>query len=73
MITNVGLLLIITGWGIQFFSKGKTINKHFVLVYSLGVILLVLDGFQQGLQIVAILNLISLVFTLVVYRKIRRY
>lgn len=75
MLANLGLLAIIGGWVIQLLSINKKKNQvqpSFVAVYGLGVLLLVVDGFQSGLTNLAVLNLISLIIaTLVLYRIIK--
>ncbi len=71
MITYIGLSFIIIGWGIQFLSKGKDIKKGFLLSYSLGALLLVIDGFLGNLTILAVFNLLSFVVALGVLWKIR--
>jgi hypothetical protein len=72
MVTYIGLLIIIIGWGIQLLSKERNIQKSFVLIYSLGVILLVIDGFLEGLMYLAILNLVSFLVSIAVFIKISR-
>jgi hypothetical protein len=72
MISYIGMILIILGWGIQLIGKEKTVNKNFVLVYSLGVALLVADGFLGGLTILAALNLVSFLTAFAVYLKFRK-
>lgn len=72
MLTYIGLVLIVIGWGYQLFSKKKEIQVPFVLAYCLGVILLAVDGFTSGLTTIAILNTISFVVAFTVFIKIRK-
>jgi hypothetical protein len=65
-----GLLLVIGGWIYQFASKGNDIKAGFVLAYAAGVVLLVIDGFQNDMTTLAALNLISLVSAVAVLFKI---
>lgn len=64
-----GLVFIILGWVIQLLSKDKTIKRSFILVYALGDALLVIDGFQNNLTTLAILNLVSFVAAIAVLYK----
>jgi len=67
-----GLAVIILGWFIQLLSKGNKINKNFIFVYCAGVAMLAIDGFQSGLPILAILNLVSLLAALFVVMKMEK-
>ena len=75
MITIIGLSLVVLAWVFQFFlmDKKKKISSSFILLYSLGVALLVYDGFSSGLNNLAIANLISLVVALSVFVKLKFY
>ncbi len=70
MLSNLGLGLIILAWLMQFgkmiISK-RDVWPAFVLVYVLGVLLLVVDGFRSGLTTLAILNLVSFGAALAVF------
>jgi hypothetical protein len=68
----VGLIFIIIGWAIQLMRKDKTIDIKFVVIYSLGVALLAIDGFVNGLIELAVLNLISFILAFAVFMKLRR-
>lgn len=68
----LGMFLIISGWVIQFMSKGKEIRKSFVLVYALGVLILVIDYFRNDLNFLSILNLVSFLSALAVFLKIKK-
>ena len=70
MITYLGLVLIIVGWGIQLLNKGRDIQKSFVLVYSLGVVLLSIDAFIGDMTILAVLNLVSFIVALAVFLRL---
>jgi hypothetical protein len=70
MLTNFGLSLIILAWVLQFgkmLVSKKEVWPAFVVIYALGVILLVVDGFLSGLTTLAILNLVSFVAALAVF------
>lgn len=48
MISELGLVLIIIAWIVQFYhvwKNKKEILPSFVMIYALGVLLLVFDGF----------------------------
>jgi hypothetical protein len=70
----IGLSIVIIGWLVQLvkMKKDKKINKYFVMIYALGVLVLVYDGFASGLTNLAIANLISLVVSSLVLVKIMK-
>ena len=74
MLSILGLVLIIAGWLIQFYhmKKSKEIRKEFVITYGIGVLMLVIDGFRNGILILALLNLVSLVVAALVLEKIKK-
>ena len=70
----VGLGIIVVSWLIQFgyMLKGqKKIKDYFVIAYILGVIVLVYDGFVNGLMNLAIANILSGIAALLVLIKIK--
>ena len=69
---HIGLLFVILGWGYQLFSKGAELKPTFILIYALGVILLVIDGFMNNLTTLAVLNGVSLLTALAVLFKSRK-
>lgn len=68
----IGLGIIVVSWIIQFFSMKKTkkIYLYFVIVYAIGVAVLVYDGFNSGLNDLAVANLFSLLASVLVLGKI---
>lgn len=72
--TVVGLLLIIIAWIIQLWyliiHNSKVMDKPFVLLYCIGVLLLVLDLLNQRLYVNAFLNTISLFLAGFVFLKL---
>lgn len=75
MLSHIGLLFIIFGWLIQLknaWAKKSNIKTGFMLLYSAGVLLLVIDGFMNGLLPLALLNLISLVVAALVLFKSKK-
>jgi hypothetical protein len=72
ILSYIGMLLIILGWLIQFLSKDKAIKIGFVLVYAIGVLFLVVDGFMKELTFLAILNLVSFLTAFAVFVKFRK-
>lgn len=61
---NLGLALILLAWVIQLvfvFQKKFQIQPLFVLIYCFGVLALVIDGYSSGTNILATLNLFSLI------------
>lgn len=73
MIAILGLILIIAGWIMQIrhLKKDNNLCIKFVALYSLGVLLLVIDGFWNGPMWIVLLNLVSLVAALVVLKKLK--
>ncbi len=72
--TNLGLILIIISWLIQFvflYQKKYQIQPLFVLIYCFGVLALVIDGYSQGLNTLATLNLFSLISSAIVLYLIK--
>jgi hypothetical protein len=73
MIAQIGLAFIIIGWLMQlkYMNKKNEIKFSFVGFYSLGVALLVVDGFQNNLLSLMILNSISLLASILVLFKLK--
>jgi hypothetical protein len=73
MIAQIGLAFIIIGWLMQlkYMNKKNEIKFSFVGFYSLGVALLVVDGFQNNLLSLMILNSISLLASIFVLFKLK--
>jgi hypothetical protein len=70
----LGLLIIAIGWILQFNSmskKKKEVKNNFVLAYAVGVIMLIVDGYQGGLYDLAVLNAVALIAALAVYTKLK--
>ncbi|MFA5842164.1 MAG: hypothetical protein WC882_00580 [Candidatus Gracilibacteria bacterium] len=69
-----GLGVLILGWVIQFFSmskKNKAMNPWFILIYTVGVLLLVGGNYMTGYYPIAILNLVSALSAVLVLGKLR--
>jgi hypothetical protein len=74
MIAQIGLTFIIIGWLMQLkymLNKKNEIQFSFVSFYALGVALLVVDGFQNNLLSLTILNSISLLASILVLFKLK--
>ncbi len=66
----LGFTLIIFAWILQLlevWNKGKNISLWFVFFYSIGVLSLVIDGFMTKNIDVAFLNIITLVFSGIIF------
>lgn len=75
MLTNLGLIVIVAAWVYQarHMHRGSmTIQKTFVTLYLLGVLLLIIDGFSAGLTTIASLNTLSLIAALAVYFSLKK-
>lgn len=75
--SELGLLFIAAGWFIQAFTMtGKKnelqINKNFVLLYALGVLMLLVDGFMNVSKFTNLLNLLALLGALIVYFRFKK-
>ncbi len=63
MLTNIGLAIIILAWLYQLVKvsiAGNSIRLLFLCMYTVGVGLLVFDGFNTFADITTLLNLLSL-------------
>lgn len=58
--SNIGLILIIIGWIIQFNSKASKIEINFLKFYLAGVAFLVVDAYLSNSKLLSLLNLISM-------------
>ncbi len=71
MFASIGLGIVVLAWISQLVAliskQNHRIQPLFVLLYALGVVLLVIDGFSAGLTTLAYLNLASLVCALLVF------
>jgi hypothetical protein len=75
MLITIGLTLIAIGWILQFSSVlqgSREIKRFFVIFYSLGIILLVIDGYMNKLTTMASLNLITLLLSGFVVFKLKK-
>lgn len=65
MLTQYGLAIICIAWLYQLYSLkssgDKSLTSAFAGIYSLGVLLLVVDGFMQTANSITYLNLLSLI------------
>ncbi|MFA5651957.1 MAG: hypothetical protein WC933_01180 [Candidatus Paceibacterota bacterium] len=76
MLTTIGLTIISIAWLYEFYliisKKDKTINSKFAGIYSVGVLLLVIDGFMLGVSSITWLNLVSLVISAGVFMALMK-
>ena len=73
MLAEIGLVLIIAGWAVQIASlwkKKREIKKGFAVLYGIGVALLAVDGFMNGLTSLALLNIGCFISAALVLLKI---
>ncbi|MBI5412882.1 hypothetical protein HZA42_00860 [Candidatus Peregrinibacteria bacterium] len=69
----IGLAVITLGWLVQFYyavAGHKEIKPAFILVYMLGVLLLIVDGYSNGLSKLAVMNLFSMFAAFFVLLKV---
>ncbi|MBU1046508.1 hypothetical protein KKH36_01865 [Patescibacteria group bacterium] len=67
MITNIGLSIIVIAWIFQLIvslRKPHTLSTGFIAIYSIGVIFLVIDSFNAGMNTLGNINAISLIASL---------
>lgn len=72
----VGLTIISVAWILQFVylnNNEQKITVLFPLLYSVGILLLVIEGFMTGSTTVASLNVISLLISFLVFLKINKW
>jgi len=70
-----GMILIVVAWLFQLFSsmRGKRdLQPSFLILYSLGVLLFVVDGFSGGVTSEGLLNVAALFLALLVWFKVKR-
>ena len=70
---SLGLLLLSLAWAVQsyYITKGKKeINRYFMIVYAIGLLLIVLDGLMQGLISAPMLNVLALLFIISILFKV---
>jgi cytochrome c oxidase assembly factor CtaG len=75
MLATVGLLIIVVAWVIQLATTSKENNQillMFVALYTIGALLLVLDGFQTGLTINTGLNFVTLIASGMTLYKLKK-
>ncbi len=73
--TELGLLFIGASWLIQLFDvrkKDTKLSRQFVLIYFLGTVLLLIGGIVEGVTAQALLNLLALAGSLMVFLKMNR-
>lgn len=71
----IGLVFIAVAWLVQSLAiskKKKELRKEFIWLYAIGVILLVADGFMNGLKELAIMNLVVFVLALITVVKLKK-
>jgi hypothetical protein len=72
-ISEIGLISILVGWVVQFFSgESKQLSITFIFFYLFGILLLVVDGIINGLRNSTILNLACFILGIAVLIKIAR-
>jgi lipid-A-disaccharide synthase-like uncharacterized protein len=67
----IGLSIIVISWIIQFFqmNKRREISKAFLVMYSLGVLFLVIDAFKSNQIDFAVINTLSMIVAIAVLIK----
>lgn len=69
---DLGLLVIAVGWFLQYQAKGNKLTTNFLILYIVGVVLLILDGFVHNFGLSSLLNLASAVLAFLVYRNLSK-
>lgn len=70
----IGLVVIVLAWLLQLqvsLRGGKRIDKQFLMLYSLGALLLTLEGFTGTVSTAGLLNLAALFLAVLVWLKTR--
>lgn len=74
-LSEIGLGIIVSSWVIQLLHlyKGqKEIHPHFIGIYIVGTVVLIIGGRDRGLDFAAILNIASAILATLIFLKIRR-
>ncbi len=74
IVSLIGLSLIVAAWTMQLMfvlRKQKEINRNFVALYTIGVVVLTIGGSNRGLDFMAILNIASAIVAVLVYLKLK--
>jgi hypothetical protein len=64
----IGLIIIIIAWIVQLvlLKRSRELTPLFIIIYSVGVLVLVIDGFVTKLYDLAFLNLASMLVAIAV-------
>lgn len=72
----IGLILITAGWALQALTpvkkKSLMMSQGFLILYSAGIVLIVISGFTQAVSLSMILNVVSSLLALSVLFRIYR-
>jgi hypothetical protein len=74
IISLIGLAIIAAAWAIQLtliLQKKREINRNFVGLYTIGVVVLTIGGSDRGLTFMAILNIMTAIFSVIAYLKLK--
>jgi hypothetical protein len=77
MLALIGLIIIVLAWVMQLSvlikdKKSRKISKSFILLYALGALILVYDGFMGGAIGLAIVNLLTVVLAIIILIIIKK-
>jgi uncharacterized membrane protein YfcA len=77
MLALIGLIIIVLAWVMQLSvlikdKKSRKISKSFILLYALGALILVYDGFMGGAIGLAIVNLLTVVLAVIILLIIKK-
>jgi drug/metabolite transporter (DMT)-like permease len=69
---DLGLLVIAIGWFLQYQVKSNKLTTNFLILYIIGVILLILDGFVHNFGLSSLLNLATAILAFLVYKNLSK-
>jgi membrane-bound ClpP family serine protease len=75
MIAEIGLIVIVFAWLLQFFHQvegSHIIRRRFIFLYIVGVLLLVTDAYINNLDSIVILNLIIVIVSALVLLRVHQ-
>ena len=74
IVSLVGMAIILAAWAMTFtkvLQKNRELDRNFVGLYTLGLVILTIGGANRGLDFMAILNILTVVISLLLYLKLK--
>lgn len=74
IVSLVGMAIILASWAMTFtkvLQKNRELDRNFVGLYTLGLVILTIGGANRGLDFMAILNILTVIISLLLYLRLR--